>query len=130
MVISLWNKVFSYTSPQSKPELIIDKKIDTEDGLFFVMVDESDVIGTIVAGYDGHRGWLYSLCVASKHQKKGVGTALVEHAEAALIRLGCVKINLQIVSDNAEVVSFYEKRGYKTEPRISMGRLITDNLSK
>ena len=58
MVISLWNKVFNYTSPQNKPELIIDKKIDTEDGLFFVMVDESDVIGTIVAGYDGHRGCL------------------------------------------------------------------------
>ncbi len=130
MVISLWNEVFNYSSPQSKPELIIDKKIHIKDGLFFVMIDGSDVTGTILAGYDGHRGWLYSLCVAAKSQKKGVGTALVEHAEAALIKLGCVKINLQIVSDNAEVVGFYEKRGYKTEPRISMGKLITGNLSK
>jgi ribosomal protein S18 acetylase RimI-like enzyme len=130
MVVSLWNEVFNYSSPQSKSELIIDKKININDGLFFVMVDGSNVIGTILAGYDGHRGWLYSLCVATKYQKKGVGTVLVEHAEAALIRLGCVKINLQIVSDNAEVVSFYEKRGYKTEPRISMGKLIADNLSK
>jgi ribosomal protein S18 acetylase RimI-like enzyme len=130
MVISLWKLVFNYTSPQSKPELVIDKKIRTGDGLFFVMVDGTDVIGTILAGYDGHRGWLYSLCVATKYQKKGVGTALVEHAEAALISLGCVKINLQVVSDNAEVVSFYHKRGYQTEPRISMGKLITDNLSK
>lgn len=94
------------------------------------MVDESTVIGTILAGYDGHRGWLYSLCVATKHQKKGIGTALVQHAEAALVKLGCVKINLQIVSDNAAVVRFYEKLGYKTEPRISMGKLITHNLSK
>jgi len=130
MVISLWNDVFKYTSPQSKSELIIDKKINPKDGLFFVMVDGSNVIGTILAGYDGHRGWLYSLCVAAKYQKKGVGTALVEHAERALTGLGCVKINLQVVSGNAQVVSFYEKRGYKTEPRISMGKLIVDNLPK
>lgn len=130
MVISLWNEVFNYTSPQGKSELIIDKKINRQDGLFFVMVDASKVIGTILAGYDGHRGWLYSLCVATKHQDKGVGTALVEHAERALVGLGCVKINLQIVSDNAQVASFYEKRGYKTEPRISMGKLIADNLQK
>ena len=129
-VISLWNEVFSYNSPQSNPDLIIDKKIFLEDGLFFVMVVDSDVIGTILAGYDGHRGWLYSLCVATEYQRRGIGTALVDHAEIALIRLGCVKINLQIVSDNATVVSFYEKRGYKTEPRISMGKLITDNLPK
>ena len=123
-VASLWNEVFPYTSPQSRPDVIIDKKIIHADDLFFVMVEGSALIGTIIAGYDGHRGWLYSLCVATKYQKKGVGSALVEFAETALIRLGCVKINLQVVSENAQVVRFYEKRGYKTEPRISMGKLI------
>ena len=130
MVISLWNEVFDYTSPQSRPHVIIDKKLAVKDGLFFVAVDESNVIGTVLAGYDGHRGWLYSLCVATKYQRKGVGSDLVKYAEAALIKLGCVKINLQIVSHNAEVVIFYEKHGYKTEPRVSMGKLITDNLPK
>ncbi len=129
-VTSLWNEVFDYTSPQSKPHVIIDKKSDFEDGLFFVAVDDAEVIGTILAGYDGHRGWLYSLCVAKKYQRKGIGSDLVKYAEAALIKLGCVKINLQIVSLNAEVVNFYKKHGYQAEPRISMGKLITENLPK
>ncbi len=52
----------------------------------------------------------------------------VHHAEAALTVRGCMKINLQIVSTNESVKTFYESLGYSTEPRISMGKKIESNI--
>lgn len=75
-----------------------------------------------MAGYDGHRGWIYSLAVLPQNRLQGIGSRLVRHAEQQLQRLGCAKINLQIFQGNAAVVEFYRKLGYQTEPRISMGK--------
>ena len=81
-----------------------------------------------MAGYDGHRGWIYSLSVAPDMRKKKIGTKLLHHAEHALAELGCVKINLQIVESNNNVKSFYEKNSYAEEARISMGKEIPHNI--
>lgn len=75
-----------------------------------------------MAGYDGHRGWLYAVAVSQQSRRSGVGTALVRTAEAALQDLGCSKINLQVRVGNEEVTSFYRGLGYAIEERISMGR--------
>ena len=108
--------------PSNTPQLFaIDRKMAASDGLFFVWEAEG-VRGTIMAGYDGHRGWLYSLAVAEDWQNRGIGSALVKHAETALRECGCVKINLQILAGNDGVVEFYRKLGFVTEERISMGR--------
>ena len=94
----------------------------------FVAEQDGVLAGGIMAGYDGHRGWLYSLAVLPDCRRSGIGSALVEHAESCLSKLGCVKINLHILEENYEVVSFYEKQGYKQEPRISMGKELSDNI--
>lgn len=99
-----------------------------EDGLFFVATRGSAVIGTILAGYDGHRGWLYSVAVDPSHRMNGVGTALVRHAERALTERGCMKINLQVLADNEPVAGFYRSLGYGVEQRISMGKRIAANI--
>jgi ribosomal protein S18 acetylase RimI-like enzyme len=75
-----------------------------------------------MCGYDGHRGWLYSLAVHPSSRNNGHGTRLVRHAEAALAERGCLKVNLQILETNRSVVQFYRRLGYCAEPRISMGR--------
>jgi ribosomal protein S18 acetylase RimI-like enzyme len=90
--------------------------------LFFVAVLESAVVGTVMGGYDGHRGWVYSLAVQPQLRRHGVGSALVRHLEQALAGRGCMKINLQVRTSNAGVVAFYEKLGYAVEPIISMGK--------
>ena len=54
---------------------------------------EGRVVGTVMAGYDGHRGWLYAVAVKATHRQRGAGAALVRTAEAALKARGCVKIN-------------------------------------
>ncbi len=78
-----------------------------------------------MAGYDGHRGWLYAVAVDPGQRRGGVGTALVRHAEQMLRDLGCGKVNLQVRATNAAVVSFYERLGYAVEERISMGKRLT-----
>jgi ribosomal protein S18 acetylase RimI-like enzyme len=84
------------------------------------------VAGTIMAGYDGHRGWLYSLAVAPEHRRRGIGSALVRHAEQELRKRGCLKINLQILEANAAVAAFYEALGYAVEPRVSLGKRLVE----
>src|SRR5262245_9752613 len=95
-VIELWKNVFGYDAKHNAPDLAIAKKLAVADGLFFVAIRDSTLVGTVMAGYDGHRGWIYSLAVHPAWRKQGIGSALLTHAENALSKLGCVKINLQI----------------------------------
>jgi len=127
-VIALWEAVFGYETAHNRPALVIDKRLAVEDGLFFVAIHGTDVIGTIMAGYDGHRGWIYSVAVHPEHRKQGIGSQLVTHAERALTGRGCMKINLQIVAGNEAVAAFYESLGYAVEPRVSMGKRIQANI--
>jgi len=121
-VIVLWKTVFGYEAPHNDPSLVIDRKLAVKDGLMFVALSGEEVVGTITAGYDGHRGWLYSLAVSPEHRRRGIGSALVIHAEESLLARGCLKINLQILESNSQVVAFYETLGYRVEPRVSMGK--------
>ncbi|WP_460135296.1 GNAT family acetyltransferase [Pseudomonas sp. S1_E04] len=129
-VIDLWQEAFGYDTAHNLPSLSIDKKLAVNDGLFFVATDKKVVVGTILAGYDGHRGWLYSVAVRADYRRQGLGASLVRHAEQALSALGCMKINLQITGGNEVVVGFYEALGYGVEPRISMGKKLAQNIPK
>ena len=129
-VIALWKVAFGYDAPHNEPGLVIDKKLAVQDDLFFVALIESRVVGTIMAGYDGHRGWLYSVAVHPDHQHKGLGAVLVRHAEKALTDRGCVKINLQIADGNEGVTGFYESLGFIVEKRVSMGKLKAQNVPR
>jgi ribosomal protein S18 acetylase RimI-like enzyme len=129
-VVALWKNVFGYEAAHNNPSLAIDKKLQVDDQLFFAAVADQTVVGTIMAGYDGHRGWIYSVAVAPSHRRQGIGTRLVSHAERALIRKGCVKINLQILEGNEGVTAFYAALGFSVEKRVSMGKRIPENVPK
>tara|TARA_R110002111_G_scaffold247242_1_gene310390 strand:- start:32 stop:448 length:417 start_codon:yes stop_codon:yes gene_type:complete len=122
-VVALWDTVFPNSTGHNEPRGAIDRKVRADDALFFVAADGDAIIGTVLAGYDGHRGWLYSLAVARSQRRSGIGTRLVRHAETALANLGCPKVNLQVRADNADVVKFYQSLGFASEERISMGKL-------
>ena len=123
-VIVLWKSVFNYDAPHNDPATVIRRKLDLQRELFFVAVVDGKLAGTVMAGYDGHRGWIYSLAVEPALRLGGIGTALVRRAEQALRELGCLKINLQLVASNAQTIAFYTKLGYSVEERISMSKII------
>jgi ribosomal protein S18 acetylase RimI-like enzyme len=127
-VIALWETVFGYETAHNSPNLVIDKKVVIDDGLFFVAIVGSEVVGTIMAGYDGHRGWIYAVAVHPNHRQQGIGSGLVSHAERALAEKGCMKINLQIMQGNETVSAFYSSLGYAEEQRVSMGKRIHENI--
>jgi ribosomal protein S18 acetylase RimI-like enzyme len=127
-VVALWGDVFGYDAPHNKPSLVIDKKIKEQDNLFLVAMADDSVIGTVMAGYDGHRGWIYSVAVAPAHRHRKVGSSLVSAAERSLMEKGCLKINLQIMEGNEGVAAFYSSLGYAVEKRVSMGERIHENI--
>jgi hypothetical protein len=123
-VIALWTECFNYTSPHNDPVLSVERKTAMDDGLFFVSSDSIGVTGTVMAGWDGHRGWIYSLAVSSRARNRGIGTDLLEHAVQELKRRGCPKVNLQVMPGNTSAEEFYRNRGFSTEQRVSMGRIL------
>lgn len=127
-VVRLWERVFGYQAAHNAPALVIDKKLAVADRLFFVAVSAGVVVGTIMAGYDGHRGWIYSIAVHPDRRKHGIGSQLLSFAERRLASRGCIKINLQIMDGNEQVQGFYEANGYSVEKRVSMGKRLPVNI--
>ena len=121
-VIGLWKEVFADSAPRNEPGAVIAAKLRERPELFFVASDGGRVLGTVMAGYDGHRGWIYALAVSPDRRGLGLARGLMQRAEDALAGLGCVKVNLQVRSENGGVAAFYEKIGYAVEDRISMGK--------
>ncbi len=119
-LIALWQRVFPDDPPHNDPSQVITAKRAVDDLIFVALVNDS-IVGAVMAGYDGHRGWLYALAVDHAHRRHGLARRLVTHALDALRQLGCIKANLQIRSKNARVVAFYESLGFSIEDRISMG---------
>jgi ribosomal protein S18 acetylase RimI-like enzyme len=127
-VITLWQTVFGYEAAHNEPSLSIDKKVATKDGMFFVAADKTNIVGTVMAGYDGHRGWLYAVAVHPTQRRAGLGGNLVRFAEDALTAAGCMKINLQLLASNDSTAAFYRTLGYAVEPRVSMGKVLEVNV--
>ena len=121
-VDALWKEAFPDDPPRNQAAAAIPEKLAVQPELLLVALDGDDVIGTAMAGYDGHRGWLYSVAVRRSHRRRGIGALLVGEAEARLKALGCGKVNLQVRSTNAAVVAFYEALGFEVEERVSLGK--------
>jgi ribosomal protein S18 acetylase RimI-like enzyme len=120
---ALWEACFPDDPPRNRAEAAIPAKLAQGDGLFFVAEGTGGAVhGTAMAGYDGHRGWLYTVAVVPRLRQCGIGRALVEHACAELAARGCGKVNLQVRDGNEAAARFYEELGFAREPRISFGR--------
>ena len=123
-VKALWWEAFPNPQSWNEPEFAIPAKLAMQPELFMVAVDGEAVTGSVMAGYDGHRGWIYAVAVRESHRRCGIGSALVREAERRLQAMGCAKINLQVRTANASVVAFYRRLGYEIEERISMGKSV------
>ena len=121
-VTALWKQVFSDMPAWNIPEADIDRKLQVQPELFLVAILEEQVVGTAMAGFDGHRGWVYYLAVSPERRRQGIGRELMRWVEEGLAAMGCPKLNLQVRGSNAQAASFYKRLGYVVEDRVSMSK--------
>lgn len=127
-VVALW-KECDLTRPWNDPHKDIARKLAVQPDLFLVGVIDGELIASVMAGYEGHRGWVNYLAVAKRFRGHGHGRALMKHVEELLRLRGCPKLNLQVRNSNPEAIAFYRCIGYDLDDSVSLGkRLISDRL--
>ncbi len=126
-VIALW-ELCGLLREWNDPVKDIARKVAVADDLFLVGVDDGKVVATVMAGYEGHRGWINYLAVDPRLRRGGSGRALMDETERRLHARGCPKINLQIRRSNLDAVAFYERLGYVTDDVVSMGKRIEPDV--
>jgi ribosomal protein S18 acetylase RimI-like enzyme len=125
-VIALWRSC-ELLRPQNDPHQDIRRKRAVGAELFLVGEIDGRLVASVMAGYEGHRGWLNYLAVDPTFRRRGLGRSLVAEAERRLAELGCPKVNLQVRSPNAGAIEFYRRIGYAVDDVVSMGkRLVRD----
>ena len=120
-VTALWDATgisIHYNDPAKNIALMLT----THDCQLYVGAEDERVIGSIMVGHEGHRGWLYKLAVLPEFQGKGLGRDLVRQAERWLVARGVPKVNLMIRDTNIKVREFYQRLGYEVAARTVMQR--------
>lgn len=121
-VIALWSNVFADDPPWNEPASMIRRKLTVQPELFLVARVNDRVVGTVMAGFDGVRGWIHHLAVHSSYRRQGIASSLMSVAEKGLVAAGCPKVNLQVRATNSAVIAFYRSLGYEVEERASLGK--------
>ncbi|WP_299795438.1 GNAT family acetyltransferase [Ramlibacter sp.] len=125
-VVALWQEC-GLTRPWNDPHKDIARKLHVQRELFLVVERAGRIAATIMAGHDGHRGWVYYLAVAPAQRGQGIATQLMRRVEQELLARGCPKLSLLVRSTNAGVLAFYGKLGYAQDESVPLGkRLICD----
>lgn len=120
-VVALW-QACGLVRPQNDPRKDIARKLKVNPEWFLVAERAGKIVGAVMAGYEGHRGWINYLGVAPALRRSGLGRRLMDEAERRLRAAGCPKLNLQVRPDNRDVIAFYESIGFAVEGAVSLGK--------
>ena len=120
-VVALWSRA-GLLRPWNDPHKDIARKRQVQRELFLVCEIDAELVASVMAGYDGHRGWINYLAVDPLFQRRGLGRALMEEVQHRLQSVGCSKINLQIRRENVEAIAFYERIGFSEDAVLSFGK--------
>ena len=125
-VIALW-RACGLTRPWNDPHKDIARKLQVQRELFLVVEEGGVIVASVMAGYEGHRGWVNYLAVHAAHRRGGLGAELMRRVEQLLLARGCPKVSLLVRTSNADVLAFYRALGYAQDDAIPLGkRLIPD----
>ncbi len=120
-LVALW-KMCELTVPWNNPHKDIARKLQVQPELFLVGILDSNLIATVMGGYDGHRGWINFLAVHPDFRENGYGQEIMNSVETKIREMGCPKINLQIPTGNDKIASFYQNLGFTNDHVVSMGK--------
>jgi ribosomal protein S18 acetylase RimI-like enzyme len=112
--LTLWTAMEKgvHVGPSDTPEEI-QKKLQRDPDLFLVAERDGRIIGTVIGGYDGRRGFIYHLAVDLEYRRNGIASQLMAEVEQRLRAKGCLKCYLITFKDNDEAMDFYEKLGWR-----------------
>ena len=122
-VIALWQAA-GLTRPWNDPGADFDLALRNPTSAVLLARDEAHLVGSVMVGFDGHRGWIYYLATAPQHLKCGIGRILMQTAEAWLRELGCGRVRLMIRADNLAALGFYRALGYAPQDIVTVGRTL------
>ncbi len=120
-VIAIWRECDLIKS-QNDPYQDFDLALATSASTILVLEEESESIGAVVVGFDGHRAWFYYLGVKPAFQSLGYGRLLIEAIEKWAAEQGAPKAMLMVRNTNVKVIEFYEKLGYTVEDTSVLGK--------
>jgi ribosomal protein S18 acetylase RimI-like enzyme len=130
LIVALWEQC-GLIRPWNDPRKDIARKLSVQPELFLVGTEHERLVATVMAGYEGHRGWVNYLAVAPAFRGKGYGRALMHRVEELLLSLGCPKVSLLVRFSNPEALEFYRHIGYVQDEAVALGkRLIQDRPSR
>jgi ribosomal protein S18 acetylase RimI-like enzyme len=125
-VVSLW-QACGLTRPWNDPHKDIARKLQVQRELFLVAEEDGRIVASVMAGYEGHRGWVNYLAVEPAYRRGGLGARLMRRVEQELLARGCPKLSLLVRTSNIEVLAFYRALGYAQDEAVPLGkRLIPD----
>jgi len=125
-LIALWHST-GVATPQNDSLRDIQRKLDVDPDLLLVAESEGQVVGSIMGGYEGHRGWVNYLAVLPEFQRQGIASCLMAKVESALFERGCPKVNLQVRKTNSEAMNFYAALGYLDDNVVGLGKRLIDD---
>ncbi len=107
----------------------IERFLHRNPSTCFVAEEGNRIIGAILAGNDGRRGYIYHTAVNPEYRRQGIAKRLFEEAASALKALGIHKIALVVFSKNAEGNAFWEEQGFSVrEDLVYRNKAITDMI--
>lgn len=98
----------------------IQKFLERNPGMSYVAVENGKIIGAVLCGHDGRRGYIHHLMVHPDYRRKGLGRSLVGRCMYALTRIGIQKCHLFIYEDNEAGMKFWEQLGWEKRVELSM----------
>ena len=120
-VIQLWDRC-GLLRAWNDPRKDIARKLRVNPEWFLVGEWDGQIVAGVMAGYEGHRGWINYLAVDPARRRAGLGRAMMAEAERLLRAAGCPKINLQVRTSNLDAISFYQRLGFVTDETVGMGK--------
>ena len=125
-VIALW-QACDLLRPRNNPRKDIARKLRVNPEWFLVGVLDGRIVAAVMAGYEGHRGWINYLAVDPAQRRGGLGRTMMGEAEQRLRAAGCPKINLQVRPENTGVIEFYRRIGFAVEGAVSLGKRLAQD---
>lgn len=125
-VIALWGRC-GLTRPWNDPVKDFDRALSADNAVIFLVEGKTQAIGTIMAGEDGHRGWVYYLGVDPDARRGGLGRQLMQAAEDWILARNIPKSQLMVRTDNDDAIGFYKALGYDVQQVVTLGRRLIDH---